>query len=63
MGDGLGQQPPGLLEVGGLEDRPDRRSDQLLQILGAVAQGVAQEMDGAARGQRDRFSDRSSSCC
>jgi len=44
----LTQQPPGVLEVGGPEDRPDRRPDQLLQILGAVAEGITEEVDGAA---------------
>jgi hypothetical protein len=48
MGDGVLEQPPGLGKRVGAEDRADRRSDQLLQILGAVAQGVAQEMHGAA---------------
>jgi hypothetical protein len=48
VGDGLAQQPPGLLEVGGPEDRADRRPDQLLEILRAVAEGVAEEVDGAA---------------
>ena len=48
MGDGLAQQPLGLLEAASPEDRPDRGPDQLLGVLGAVAEGVAQEMDGAA---------------
>ena len=47
VGNGPGQQPPGLLQVGGPEDRPDRRPDQLLEVLGAMPQRIAQEMDGA----------------
>jgi hypothetical protein len=34
VGDGLVQQPPGHLEVGGPEDRADGRADQLLEVLG-----------------------------
>ena len=38
VGDGLAEQPPGLLEVAGAEDRADRRPDQLLKVLGTVAE-------------------------
>jgi hypothetical protein len=45
VGDGLAEQPPGLLEVGSAEDRADRRPNQLLQVLGAVAKRVAEEVE------------------
>jgi hypothetical protein len=40
VGDGLGQQPPGLLDRAGAEDRADRGADQLLEVLGTVPKGV-----------------------
>jgi hypothetical protein len=48
MRDGVLEQPPGLGKRVGAEDRADRRSDQLLQVLGAVPKGVAQEVHGAS---------------
>jgi len=48
VGDGLGQQPPGVLGRAGAEDRPDRGADQLLEVLGTVPKGVTQEMDRAS---------------
>jgi hypothetical protein len=48
MPHGLLQQSPSLLERTCPEDRPDRRPNQLLQILRAGPEGIAQEMDCAA---------------
>src|SRR5829696_7768856 len=48
VSDGVGQQPLGLLEVAGPEDRTDRGADQLLQVLGTVAQDIPEEVDRAA---------------
>jgi hypothetical protein len=47
MGHRLAEQPAGLLEAGGAEDGANRRPDQLLQVLGAVPQRIAEEVHGA----------------
>ena len=48
MRDGFGEPIARLLEVLGVEDRPDQRRQQPVLVLASVPEAVPEEVDGAA---------------